>query len=52
MAGQNIEVKLNAKVPIKPTDPTAKPKRRNITAPKMVEIAVKKQAMFRNWLSN
>jgi hypothetical protein len=29
-------------VPTNPTDPTANPKRRNITAPKIVEIAVKK----------
>ncbi len=30
------------RAPIKPTEPTAKPKRKNITAPNIVEIAVKK----------
>jgi hypothetical protein len=35
-------IRIIKRVPIKPTDPTAKPNRRNITAPNIVEIAVKK----------
>lgn len=35
-------------VPINPTEPTEKPKRKNITAPKMVEIAVKKTGKVPN----
>lgn len=34
-------IKIMRSDPMKPTDPIAKPNRRNITAPKIVEIAVK-----------
>jgi len=35
-------INMMSNVPINPTDPTANPKRKNMTAPRMVEIAVKK----------
>ena len=41
--------KIMTIVPIKPTFPTAYPKRKNITAPRMVEIAVKKTGAVPNF---
>ena len=35
-------IRMMNKVPVKPTDPTAKPNRRNMIAPRMVEMAVRK----------
>jgi hypothetical protein len=41
-------IRIMAIVPANPTTPTAKPKRKNIMAPRIVEIAVKKTGAVPN----